>query len=93
MHLFPKIIKNTSQDTRAQSKHIRLGKEDSSSSRFVFPIKAKLSKPAVCKQSSQIGRPTTGIDPPIVEEELRSDGWHHARNESGVQGSTERKGM
>jgi hypothetical protein len=69
--------------------------------RFVFlplslSVKARLSKPAVCNQSLQIRRPTTGINPPVFEEEeeeSRSDGWHHARNESGVQGSTERKGM
>ena len=65
--------------------------------RFVFlPLclsrrgEARPSKPAVCNRSSQVGRPTTGLDPPVVEKGLRSDGCQHARNESEVQGSSER---
>jgi hypothetical protein len=48
--------------------------------RFVFlplflSVEARLSKPAVCNQSPQIGRPTTRIDLSVVEKGLRSKGW------------------
>jgi hypothetical protein len=41
---------------------------------LLFPIKARLSKPAVCSQPSQIGKPTTGNHLPIVAKELENDG-------------------
>ena len=91
MHLFLKAIKNTWQDTQARSKLRGRSENIHLSPALSFPPRrGEAHKPAVCNQSSQVGRPTTGLDPPVVEKGLRSDGCQHARNESEVQGSSER---
>lgn len=98
MHLFLETIKKHMARMKKHSSAIETSRQewkDASFSRFIFPVEARRgearpSKPAVCNQSSQVGRPTTGIDPPVVERGLRSDGCQHARDESEVQGSSER---